>query len=196
MGYTPPPAAVLSAHARSKRSSVPDFYLYNRPALPSDEDAPEAKDESAPEINKRPPNPKRASAPILLSYTQHIQSIQEDHISIFNHPSIHENPNKPYNLTRPPSRRSPSSLSNTITIPYTQPRLSKARKFLMLFLFCFAEFMDSFIASALYPAIRVMEEDLGVVAAQISWAFAAYSATFAAFLLISGRLSDVYNASE
>lgn len=77
-----------------------------------------------------------------------------------------------------------------------RPMPGTARKYLMLFLFCFAEFMDSFIGSALYPAIRVIEEDLHVGPAEITWAFAAYSSTFAAFLLISGRLSDVYSASE
>jgi len=64
----------------------------------------------------------------------------------------------------------------------------------MLFLFCFAEFMDSFIGSALYPAIRAIQGDLKVGDAEITWAFAAYSATFSAFLLISGRVSDVYSA--
>ncbi|KAF8308262.1 MFS general substrate transporter, partial [Clavulina sp. PMI_390] len=71
---------------------------------------------------------------------------------------------------------------------------SQGRKYLMLFLFCFAEFMDSFIGSALYPAINVLETDLKVGPAEVTWSFAAYSATFAAFLLISGRVSDVYSA--
>jgi MFS family permease len=78
--------------------------------------------------------------------------------------------------------------------PYIRTYVGKARKYSMLFLFCFAEFMDSFIGSALYPAIRAIQEDLDVGAAEITWAFAAYSATFAAFLLISGRMSDVYSA--
>lgn len=199
MGYTPPPASVLSAHARSKRSSVPEFFAYNPPILCTEEEVANAQHNRIPETAKRPPNSKRASAPVLLSYAQHIQAIREDQISVFTPASIHDGTNKlsiPSELSQPLSRRSPSSLSQTITVPYTQPKLSKPRKFLMLFLFCFAEFMDSFIASALYPAIRVIEQDLDIVAAQISWAFAAYSATFAAFLLISGRLSDVYNASE
>lgn len=80
--------------------------------------------------------------------------------------------------------------------PLPRPLPGKHRKYLMLFLFCFAEFMDSFIGSALYPAIRVIEEDLHVGPAEITWAFAAYSSTFSAFLLISGRLSDVYSASK
>lgn len=79
---------------------------------------------------------------------------------------------------------------------HLRTNVGKARKYTMLFLFCFAEFMDSFIGSALYPAIRAIQQDLNVDAAEITWAFAAYSATFSAFLLISGRLSDVYSARE
>lgn len=86
--------------------------------------------------------------------------------------------------------------SQSTLVSPSRPIPGTARKNLMLFLFCFAEFMDSFIGSALYPAIRVIEEDLHVGPAEITWAFAAYSSTFAAFLLISGRLSDVYSASK
>lgn len=54
--------------------------------------------------------------------------------------------------------------------------------------------MDSFIGSALFPAISTVQRDLDVGPTEITWAFAAYSATFAAFLLISGRIADVYSA--
>lgn len=66
----------------------------------------------------------------------------------------------------------------------------------MLFLFCFAEFMDAFMGSALFPAIDVLIKDLKIKPAEVTWAFAAYSATFAAFLLVSGRIADIYSASE
>lgn len=66
----------------------------------------------------------------------------------------------------------------------------------MLFLFCFAEFMDAFMGSALFPAIDVLIKDLKIQSAEVTWAFAAYSATFAAFLLVSGRIADIYSASE
>lgn len=86
--------------------------------------------------------------------------------------------------------------SAVIVAHYQQPQLSALRKNCMLFLFCFAEFMDAFIASALFPAIPRLEEVLHVDQALIAWAFAAYSCTFSAFLLISGRFSDVYSASK
>ena len=82
------------------------------------------------------------------------------------------------------------------TQPYVRPSIGRARKALLLWLFCGAEFMDAFIASALFPAINVLQKDLDIGDADITWAFSAYSATFAAFLLISGRVADVYSARE
>jgi len=79
---------------------------------------------------------------------------------------------------------------------YVRPTLRRAHKHLLLWLFCGAEFMDAFIASALFPAINVLEKDLDISDSDITWAFSAYSATFAAFLLISGRVADVYSARE
>jgi MFS family permease len=79
-------------------------------------------------------------------------------------------------------------------LAYVRPTLTRAHKHLLLWLFCGAEFMDAFIASALFPAINVLEKDLHISDANITWAFSAYSATFAAFLLISGRVADVYSA--
>lgn len=86
--------------------------------------------------------------------------------------------------------------SAVVVATYTRPVLSQSRKTFMLLLFCLAEFMDSFIGSALFPGITVIEGVLKVGVADISWAFAAYACTFSAFLLISGRFSDVYSASE
>jgi MFS family permease len=79
---------------------------------------------------------------------------------------------------------------------YVRPQVSNGRKWLMLFLFCLAEGMDAFILAALFPAINVLQQDLNVGPSQITWAFAAYSATFSAFLLISGRIADVYSARK
>ena len=86
--------------------------------------------------------------------------------------------------------------SAVITAAYVRPVLGPWRKNTMLFLFCFAEFMDAFIASALFPAIPILESVLGVDEDLVAWVFAAYSCTFSAFLLISGRFSDVYSASK
>ena len=79
---------------------------------------------------------------------------------------------------------------------YVRPILSSAHKWFLLFLFCFAEFMDAFIASALFPGVNDMIRDLNLVETDATWIFAAYAATFAGFLLISGRIADVYSASQ
>ncbi|KAI0049666.1 MFS general substrate transporter [Auriscalpium vulgare] len=77
---------------------------------------------------------------------------------------------------------------------YVRPVLSKLHKRTLLMLFCLAEFMDAFVASALFPAITAMERSLNIKSNEIVWVFSAYSATFAAFLLISGRVSDIYSS--
>lgn len=92
---------------------------------------------------------------------------------------------------------SPNSSSNTAAVTnYVPPTLSQGRKWFMLFLFCLAEGMDSFIGSGLFPAISTVQKDLNIGPTEISWAFAAYAATFAAFLLISGRVADVYSSRK
>ncbi|KAI0042849.1 MFS general substrate transporter [Auriscalpium vulgare] len=78
--------------------------------------------------------------------------------------------------------------------PYVRPVLGKVKKGILLALFCLAQFMDAFVASALFPAIVALEEGLGIAANEVTWVFSAYSATFAAFLLISGRVADIYSA--
>jgi MFS family permease len=65
----------------------------------------------------------------------------------------------------------------------------------MLSLFCMAEFMDAFIASALFPAVNQMNEALHLGTNESTWIFAAFAATFSAFLLISGRVADIYGSS-
>ena len=76
---------------------------------------------------------------------------------------------------------------------YVRPKLSRARLNTMLLLFCLAEFMDAFIASCLFPAINAIQQRLDLKPTEVTWAFGAYTVTFAAFLLISGRVSDVYS---
>lgn len=79
---------------------------------------------------------------------------------------------------------------------YVRPQLSNGRRYFMLTLFCLGEFMDSFIASCLFPAINDIQSALDLKPTEISWTFAAYSTTFSAFLLISGRVSDIYSSRE
>ncbi|KAG2070574.1 MFS general substrate transporter [Suillus decipiens] len=54
-------------------------------------------------------------------------------------------------------------------------------------------FLDSFNTSALFSAIPALEVSMGMTESQSTWIMSAFGLTFASFLLISGRISDVYN---
>ncbi|KAG2094866.1 major facilitator superfamily domain-containing protein [Suillus discolor] len=71
--------------------------------------------------------------------------------------------------------------------------LSLTRRLILLFMFCLAQFLDAFSNSALFSAIPVLEVSMGMTESQSTWIMSAFQLTFASFLLISGRISDVYN---
>ncbi|KAG2050525.1 MFS general substrate transporter [Suillus hirtellus] len=77
--------------------------------------------------------------------------------------------------------------------PDETPVLSLTRKLVLLFMFCLAQFLDAFSNSALFTAIPVLEVSMGMTESQSTWIMSAFQLTFASFLLISGRISDVYN---
>ncbi|KAG1796381.1 major facilitator superfamily domain-containing protein [Suillus plorans] len=70
---------------------------------------------------------------------------------------------------------------------------SRTRRVILLFLFCLAQFLDSFNNSALFSAIPALEVSMGMTESQSTWIISGFQLTFASFLLISGRISDVYN---
>ncbi|KAG1796351.1 major facilitator superfamily domain-containing protein [Suillus plorans] len=72
-------------------------------------------------------------------------------------------------------------------------KLSFTRKLTLLFMFCLAQFLDGFSNSALFSAVPVLEVSMGMTESQSTWIMSAFQLTFASFLLISGRISDVYN---
>ncbi|KAJ8592752.1 MFS general substrate transporter [Rhizopogon salebrosus TDB-379] len=71
--------------------------------------------------------------------------------------------------------------------------LSPARKQVLLFIFCLAQILDAFNISSLYSALPALEISMGMTESQSTWIISAFQLTFASFLLISGRVSDVYN---
>ncbi|KAF8605943.1 MFS general substrate transporter [Ceratobasidium sp. AG-I] len=76
------------------------------------------------------------------------------------------------------------------------PALANAqplRKYVLLAVFCLGQFLDTLNNSAMFPAIPAVSRDVGLTESDSVWLFAAYQATFASFLLISGRISDVYS---
>ncbi|GJE88722.1 MFS general substrate transporter [Phanerochaete sordida] len=71
--------------------------------------------------------------------------------------------------------------------------LSQRKKYFLLVLFCFVQFLDAFNFSALFAALPRIQEDLDMNAGETTWIISAFQLTFASFLLLSGRLSDVTN---
>ncbi|KAG2360054.1 major facilitator superfamily domain-containing protein, partial [Suillus spraguei] len=72
-------------------------------------------------------------------------------------------------------------------------RLSLARKLILLVMFCLTQFIDTLSMSALLSAIPALEASMGMTEIQSTWVFSGFRLNFSSFLLISGRLSDVYN---
>ncbi|TFK50409.1 MFS general substrate transporter [Heliocybe sulcata] len=70
---------------------------------------------------------------------------------------------------------------------------SGPRKKLLLAVFCFAQFLDTFNNSALFAAIPPISAAIGISNSNSVWLLSAYQLTFAALLLVSGRLSDLYD---
>lgn len=83
-----------------------------------------------------------------------------------------------------------------------------------MILFCLAQFLDVYVIfafcflipalitilhrfnnSALFSAIPSLHNELGFDESGITWLISAYQLTFASFLLIAGKISDVYDPS-
>ncbi|KAG6864100.1 hypothetical protein C0991_012480 [Blastosporella zonata] len=71
--------------------------------------------------------------------------------------------------------------------------LPNARKVVLLIFLCLAQFLDTFANSSLFAAIPPISVELGITNADSVWLISGYQLTFASLLLISGRLSDLYN---
>lgn len=72
--------------------------------------------------------------------------------------------------------------------PVTGPVHSKLKKAILLCLFCFAQFLDTFNVSSVYAGIPSLEAVMGITANEAPWIVAAFQLTFAAFLLVVSRL--------
>jgi len=71
-----------------------------------------------------------------------------------------------------------------------------SKRWLALFLLCMAEFiviMDTSIIGVALPAIK---NDLGYSQSDLQWIFNAYVIVFGGFLLLGGRLSDLFGARK
>lgn len=74
--------------------------------------------------------------------------------------------------------------------------LPTSRKLLLLTILCLAIFLDTFNNSSLFAAIPPIAQQLNIPDSQSVWLLSAYQLTFAVLLLVSGRVSDLYNPSK
>ncbi|KAI5121920.1 hypothetical protein M0805_000249 [Coniferiporia weirii] len=72
-------------------------------------------------------------------------------------------------------------------------RVDAFKKFLTVPLLCSAQFLDIFSSSSSIIALPKIGDALGFSASELQWVVAAYTLTFASFLLIGGRISDIYS---
>lgn len=116
-------------------------------------------------------------------------------------------------LAPPTSKSTVLSPAQTLVDGRVPQKYSPARRYVLLLIFCLAQFLDAFNNSALFSAIPSLVISLGMSEAESTWIISAFQLTFASFLLIvstptvpamgpqsyllvqSGRISDVYNPS-
>ncbi|PIL32540.1 MFS general substrate transporter [Ganoderma sinense ZZ0214-1] len=99
-------------------------------------------------------------------------------------------------LAPPSAKPSPSTVlspAQTLVDGRVPQKYSAARRYVLLIIFCLAQFLDAFNNSALFSAIPSLVTSLDMNESESTWIISAFQLTFASFLLISGRISDVYN---
>ena len=64
---------------------------------------------------------------------------------------------------------------------------STAKKYVLLIVFCLAQFLDAVNNSAIFPAIPTLAVDLNIKTNNTVWVVSARQLTFAAFLLLVRR---------
>ncbi|THH31696.1 hypothetical protein EUX98_g2500 [Antrodiella citrinella] len=96
-------------------------------------------------------------------------------------------------LPPPKSNSTPLSPAQTLVDGRAVQKYSFARRYLLLLIFCLAQFMDAVNNSALFSAIPSLIIAFNITESQSTWIISAFQLTFASFLLISGKISDIYN---
>ncbi|ODN81016.1 hypothetical protein L202_03117 [Cryptococcus amylolentus CBS 6039] len=72
-------------------------------------------------------------------------------------------------------------------------KLSQKRKWMLLFVFSAAQYLDIALYSSGLILTDSIQQDLGILYESSSWVITAYTVTFASFLLLWGRVSDLYS---
>lgn len=73
--------------------------------------------------------------------------------------------------------------------------LSTARRSLLLGIYCLAQFMESCSNTAIFSALPKLQKEMDLNEGEVTWVVAGFTLTFASFLLVSGRIGDVYGPS-
>ncbi len=88
-----------------------------------------------------------------------------------------------------PPTTSPSTVlspAQTLVDGRVPQKYSTARRYVLLIIFCLAQFLDAFNNSALFSAIPALVTSLDMTEAESTWIISAFQLTFASFLLIVG----------
>ncbi|WVQ73656.1 hypothetical protein IAR50_003236 [Cryptococcus sp. DSM 104548] len=72
-------------------------------------------------------------------------------------------------------------------------KLSQKRKWILLFVFSVAQYLDIALYSGGLIFTDSVAQDLGILYESSTWVITAYTVTFASFLLLWGRVSDLYS---
>ena len=91
-------------------------------------------------------------------------------------------------MIAPPKSSNPLSPTQTLVDGRVPQKYSAARRYVLLLIFCLAQFLDAVNNSALFSAIPDLENSLGINEAQSTWVISAFQLTFASFLLIVSRV--------
>lgn len=89
--------------------------------------------------------------------------------------------------------KSPETSVCDVDVVVERPTPSNARRYTLLFIFCITQFLYTLTNSALFSAIPSLVRKFDFAQSQSIWIISAYQLTFASFLLMSGKISDIYN---
>ncbi|GAA0209359.1 MFS transporter [Saccharothrix mutabilis subsp. mutabilis] len=67
---------------------------------------------------------------------------------------------------------------------------------LLLAVVCAVQFLDAMDIASMGPALPLVQDDLAMSPAALQWVVSAYALGFGGFLLLGGRLADVYNRKK
>lgn len=83
--------------------------------------------------------------------------------------------------------------SEIIVQPGTLSQLSNFRRAILLAIFCLALFIDAYLTSAMIICLESISSDFHQATNVATWIITAYNLIFGSFLLLAGRLSDIYH---